>query len=217
MVMENEIRLGDILDKLTPSDRLVIYNAARQVVYRGFAANAMHSGLNEQRRIKKMGLGMETYRATEQMWDWEKTDSLPEQVPVEQFTQYRNDLEEDLLTQIFYMVTGSASYRRYTGSYSRRKKRGCDCTEVEAAEITLYFNFYKEELKREMKAFMAGFKFKNNLFPDENARCYQEHKGEERERTDEEKRMLKKAAFFAGFMDGKQPPRALIGEPEEED
>lgn len=69
MVMENEIRLGDILDKLTPSDRLVIYNAARQVVYRGFAANAMHSGLNEQRRIKKMGLGMETYRATEKIWD----------------------------------------------------------------------------------------------------------------------------------------------------
>lgn len=30
MVMENEIRLGDILDKLTPSDRLVIYNAARK-------------------------------------------------------------------------------------------------------------------------------------------------------------------------------------------
>lgn len=53
-----------------------------------------------------------------------------------------------------------------------------------------------------MEAFMAGFKFKNNLFPDENARCYQEHKGEERERTDEENRMLKKAAFFAGFMDG---------------
>lgn len=35
MVMENEIRLGDILDKLTPSDRVVIYNAAGQVVYRG--------------------------------------------------------------------------------------------------------------------------------------------------------------------------------------
>lgn len=34
MVMENEIRLGDIMDKLTPSDRVVIYNAARQVVYR---------------------------------------------------------------------------------------------------------------------------------------------------------------------------------------
>lgn len=59
MVMENEIRLGDILDKLTPSDRLVIYNAARQVVYRGYAANAVHGTVNPQRRIKKMGLGME--------------------------------------------------------------------------------------------------------------------------------------------------------------
>lgn len=29
MVMENEIRLGDIMDKLPPSDRVVIYNAAR--------------------------------------------------------------------------------------------------------------------------------------------------------------------------------------------
>lgn len=115
MVMENEIRLGDIMDKLTPSDRVVIYNAARQVVYRGYAANAVHGTLNPQRRIKKMGLGMETYRATEQMWDWEKTDSLPEQVPVEQ------------------------------------------------------------------------------------------------------KRMLKKAAWYSNFMDKRKPPTALIGEPEEED
>lgn len=67
MVMENEIRLGDIMDKLTPSDRVVIYNAARQVVYRGYAANAVYGTLNPQRRIKKMGLGMETYRATEQI------------------------------------------------------------------------------------------------------------------------------------------------------
>lgn len=45
MVMENEIRLGDIMDKLTPSDRVVIYNAARQVVYRGYAANAVHGNM----------------------------------------------------------------------------------------------------------------------------------------------------------------------------
>lgn len=54
MVMENEIRLGDIMDKLTPSDRVVIYNAARQVVYRGYAANAVHGTLNLQRRIKSL-------------------------------------------------------------------------------------------------------------------------------------------------------------------
>lgn len=65
MVMENEIRLGDVLERLVPSDRLVIYNGAQQVIYRGYAANALHSGTNTQRRVKRMGLGMETYRATE--------------------------------------------------------------------------------------------------------------------------------------------------------
>lgn len=32
---------------------------------------------------------METYRATDKLWDWEKTDKLPEQVPVEQFSEYK--------------------------------------------------------------------------------------------------------------------------------
>ena len=101
MVMESEIRLGDVLERLVPSDRLVIYNGAQQVIYRGYAANALHSGTNTQRRVKRMGLGMETYRATEKMWDWEKTDSLPEQVPVEQFTQYRvEDLQHILYIRI---------------------------------------------------------------------------------------------------------------------
>lgn len=56
---------------------------------------------------------------------------------------YATELEEELLTQIFYKVTGGTTYHIYTGKYSRRKKRGCDCTEIEAAEITLLFNFYK--------------------------------------------------------------------------
>lgn len=135
---------------------------------------------------------MRMYEELKARYEIEDEEITLDEVTLHWFS-YKNDLEEDLLTQIFFMVTGSASYHRYTGSYSRRKKRGCDCTEVEAAEITLYFNFYKEELKREMEAFMAGFKFKNNLFPDENARCYQEHKGEERERTDEEKKVNRAA------------------------
>lgn len=60
---------------------------------------------------------------------------------------YADELEERVLRWIFYKVTGDASYHIYTGKYSRRKKRGCDCTEIEAAEITLLYNFYKEELK----------------------------------------------------------------------
>lgn len=129
---------------------------------------------------------------------------------------YRTELEEDLLTQIFYMVTGSPTYHHYTGKYGRRKKRGCDCTEIEAAEITLLFNFYREELKRELEAFLIAFRNGNRLYPDETARCYKENNSK-RELTDEERRMLKKAGAYSMFLDKRKPPRALIGEAEEED
>lgn len=100
---------------------------------------------------------------------------------------YADELEERVLRWIFYKVTGDASYHIYTGKYSRRKKRGCDCTEIEAAEITLLYNFYKEELKRELEAFLVAFRCGNDLYPDETARCYKENDVEAPERTDEEK------------------------------
>lgn len=131
---------------------------------------------------------------------------------------YNGELEEDLLTQIFYKVTGSASYHVYTGKYKRRKKRGCDCTEIEAAEIKLLFSFYKEELKRELRTFMITFRSGNNLYPDETARCYIENDNiPEREKTAEEKRELKKAAFYRMLLDKREPPRAMIGEDQEDE
>lgn len=128
MVMENEIRLGDIMDKLTPSDRVVIYNAARQVVYRGYAANAVHGTLNPQRRIKKMGLGMETYRATEQMWDWAKTNSLPlghGEKSIIQIMRYMQLTEEEMLAIRWHMgafdstVKGGSYDMNYAFAQSR--------------------------------------------------------------------------------------------------
>lgn len=80
--------LGDFLAKSTKSDRIVIYNAAKQVIYRGYAANAVNAGINNLRKVRSFGIGMETYKATEKMWDWGKTDRLPEQIPVEQFSEY---------------------------------------------------------------------------------------------------------------------------------
>lgn len=119
--------------------------------------------------------------------------------------------------RVLVYVTGGTTYHIYTGKYSRRKKRGCDCTEIEAAEITLLFNFYKAELKRELEAFMVAFRSGNNLYPDKTARCYKENNGPAPERTDEEKRMLKKAAWYSQVLDKRRPPRALIGEPEVEE
>ena len=68
-MMNNELHLGDVLDSITPSDRVLVVNAAKQVVYRGYAANAAHSNLSRQRKVKRFGIGMETYRATDKMWD----------------------------------------------------------------------------------------------------------------------------------------------------
>lgn len=130
---------------------------------------------------------------------------------------YSTPLEEELLLQIFYKVTGSMESYIYTGKYSRRKKRGCVCTELEAAEIQLLFNFYREKMKEELKVFMIAFKQKNNLFPDETARAYKEYDGPERQLTEEEERRYKKAAFMGMSMDYYTPPKAAIEAMEEKD
>lgn len=156
------------------------------------------------------------YRELMAKYQIEEAEVLEDYVSLHWFG-YKTELEEDLLTQIFYKVTGSCSYHHYTGPYKRRKKRGCDCTELEAVEIKLLFEFYKEELKRELEAFMMAFKYGNRLYPDKTARCYKEDDETERERTDEERRMMKKAGAYSMFLDKREPPRALLGEMEEED
>ena len=72
-------------------------------------------------------------------------------------------------------------------------------------------------MKRELEAFMVAFRSGNNLYPDKTARCYKENNGPAPERTDEEKRMLKKAEWYSQVLDKRRPPRALIGEPEVEE
>ena len=62
-----------------------------------------------------------------------------------------------------------------------------------------------------------AFRCGTDLSQYETSSLYKENDVEAPERTDEEKRMLKKAAWYSNFMDKRKPPRALIGEPEEED
>lgn len=80
--------LGEVLEKVTNSDRIMIINAARHVVYRGYAANAEHARISPARKVEKIGLGMETYRKSDMMWDWQQSEPLAAQVPVEQFSQF---------------------------------------------------------------------------------------------------------------------------------
>lgn len=159
---------------------------------------------------------MKLYENLKARYELEDEEIMQDALTIHWFG-YANELEEELLRQVFYKVTGDKGCYAYQGKYKRRKKRGCECTEIEAVEITLLFNFYREELKRELETFMIGFRIGNNLFPDKTARCYREDSESAPERTDEEKRMLKKAAWYSTVLDKRKPPRALIGESGESD
>lgn len=161
---------------------------------------------------------MRMYEELKARYEIEDEEIMLDAVTLHWFS-YSTQQEKTLLHQIFYKVTGDTSYHVYTGKYSRRKKLGHDCTEIEAAEIILQFSFYKAELQREYEAFWIAFKCGNRLFPDKDARCYKEEDDDrpEPERSDEEKRMLKKAAWYSEMMDKRKPPRALLGEAEVEE
>lgn len=178
--------------------------------------------LKKLKALAERGVGgeresaLKLYHKLLEKYQIDEGEILEERVTLHWFS-YKTELEEDLLTQIFYKVTGSPSYHNYTGNYSRRKKRGCNCTEIEAVEIKMLFDFYRQELKRELEAFLIAFKQGNNLYPDKNARCYQEYDGPDRELEGEELRKYKKAAWFRQVLDKRTPPRALIGETGEEE
>ena len=127
---------------------------------------------------------------------------------------YRTEIEERLLVQIFYKVTGDVSFYEYTGRYKRRKKKGVICTEIEAAEIQMLFNFYREELKKELDTFMSAFIACNDIYPDETARIQREEQKYIGDRSREDIRRLKKIAFMSEFMDKATPPRAAIEDTE---
>lgn len=131
--------------------------------------------------------------------------SLQKEKLQKQWFNYENDIEEDLLVQIFYMVTGDSRYFR---RHSRTKgdQCGCICTDFEKEEIAFYFEFYKDALLQELEAFLMAFKLKNHLFPDENARCYV---AEEAEDDGEVTDILIKAQKMAEDIDKSNPVRMI--------
>lgn len=159
------------------------------------------------------------YEELKAKYDITDDEANVDEVKVRWFS-YSTDIDRELLLQIFYKVTGDASSYAYKGRYSRRKKRGVECTEIEAAEITLLYNFYKNELEKQIRALMIAFKSVNDLYPDKTTRCYKEKDDEQEERpelTEEERKIMQRAAAMGFGMDKAQPPRALIGEPDEKE
>lgn len=93
------MKLGEIVEKMELSNRLVVLNAAGQVVYRGYVANFFKEKEEIiERNVKGYGIGLETYKKTENLWDWTNTEKLPESIPVKELSRY--DIGE--LQQLFY-------------------------------------------------------------------------------------------------------------------
>ena len=120
---------------------------------------------------------------------------------------YHSDIEENLLVQIFYMVTGDTEYFRRK-SKTRGNQCGCMCTDFEKTEIRFYFEFYRKALQEELEAFLMAFKLKNHLFPDESARCYVAEEAEDPEVSD----ILLKAQKLAEDIDKSSPVRMISTE-----
>ncbi|MDY5846357.1 MAG: hypothetical protein SPJ92_07500 [Bariatricus sp.] len=134
-------------------------------------------------------------------------ESLQKDTLSKHWFTYESDIEENLLVQIFYMVTGDAEYFRRQ-SRTHGTQCGCICTNFEKTEIRFYFEFYKDALQQELEAFLMAFKLKNHLFPDESARCFVPEEAEdETEMTD----ILLKAQKIAEDIDKSSPIRMISG------
>lgn len=105
--------LGQLLDVLVNSDRIVIYDGEHDtspVLYRGYVGCFTHdrNSIDTSRRIAKTGLGCEIFRVEKRdLNSFVHTKTLGAEVPVENISDFRfSDLEEIIYTRIFLEVAG---------------------------------------------------------------------------------------------------------------
>lgn len=102
---EAPLYLEDLMARISGSERVIVETAARQVIYRGYAANFHCAGIRAGRRVKSVSIGMETYRAIDKMWDWCKSDRLPELVPFESIPEFQTGELKHILYQRIQLVS----------------------------------------------------------------------------------------------------------------
>lgn len=82
---------------------------------------------------------------------------------------FKGKEEETLLLQVCYKVFGSTAnvsgkVFRYTRGKGSRNTKIINCTPSEAAQIILYFDFYKDLWKKEKAKLLEAFIQKNKIF-----------------------------------------------------
>lgn len=75
--------------------------------------------------------------------------------------KYRDKIEDKLLNQIIYKITGNQERWHYKGI---KPVLVAECTEAQKVEIDILFEFYMTIWKQELDVFLRAFIQKNKLF-----------------------------------------------------
>lgn len=100
-----QITLGQLVEHMIPSDRLIINDGAGNVLYRGYVATLEHHNIDLTQVVKRFGLATEIFRKEKKVQFTSNQKELPREVPVESISDYGfSDLEMLIYTRV--MVKG---------------------------------------------------------------------------------------------------------------
>lgn len=77
--------------------------------------------------------------------------------------------EIKLLDQLAYKIAPGRKVYTHASGRGKRTERGVECTDAEALQIQIEFDFYNRLLIEEFSLFYRAFILKHNIFPDEDA------------------------------------------------
>lgn len=104
--------LGELLEVLINSDRIVIYDGENDTsteLYRGYVGCFCYAqnNIDTSRRIAKTGLGTDIFRREQGSSHIYNTEEEKKKIPMESISDFKySDLEEIIYTRIFLEVTG---------------------------------------------------------------------------------------------------------------
>lgn len=78
--------------------------------------------------------------------------------------RYNNPLEKKLLSQVFYKIAPNRKTYRITRGPGTKTKHGIECTDAEALQIDVEYDFYKTLWAKELDFFLRAFIQKHQIF-----------------------------------------------------
>lgn len=147
---------------------------------------------------------MRFYEEIKKEYNINDDEIVEEEVTCEWF-RYKDNMEKRLLMQICYMITGCVEH--WMKANKKYKLVGCECTKFEKKEIEFYFEYYKPYMEKELDVFMSAFCATNDLYPNENVRCYEEPK----DNSIDHEKIIKVAAMTMGMERHNKPLKQIEG------